>query len=132
MANPDNTRRDVVQFMLAFDSDLAPVVGQQVTLTPSNAAAAYPRIDLLVQRAQAPFTSKELGGTTTECDLIARVVEAGVMRGYVFDTAGGQFVAADGTPRSDASLRALAGTAGQEVTYTCTPPGSGRRIAHGS
>jgi DNA-binding beta-propeller fold protein YncE len=132
MANPDNTRRDVVDFMMAFDSDLAPVVGQQVTLTPGNAAAANPRIDLLVQRARTPFTSKELGGTTTECDLIARGVEAGVMRGYVFDTAGGQFVAADGTPRSDASLRALAGTAGQEVTYTCTPPGSGRRIAHGS
>ena len=27
------TRRDVEQYMLAFDSDLAPIVGQQVTLT---------------------------------------------------------------------------------------------------
>ena len=132
LANPDNTRRDVVDFMMAFDSDLAPVVGQQVTLTSGNAAAANPRIDLLVQRAKAPFTSKELGGTTTECDLIARVVEAGVMRGYVFEPSTTQFVAADNTRRSDAGLRALAGTAGQEVTYTCTPPGSGQRIAYGS
>jgi diguanylate cyclase (GGDEF)-like protein len=30
--DPDATRRDVEQFMLAFDSDLAPIVGQQVTL----------------------------------------------------------------------------------------------------
>ena len=26
------------------------------------------------------------------------------------------------------ALRMLAGTAGQELTYTCVPPGSGRRI----
>jgi hypothetical protein len=39
------------------------------------------------------------------------------------------FVAADGSKRSDASLRALASVQGQEVTYTCTPPGSGQRIA---
>jgi hypothetical protein len=44
----DDQRRDVEQFMLAFDSDLAPVVGQQVTLSSENAAAARPRIDLLI------------------------------------------------------------------------------------
>ena len=46
--NPDATRRDVEQFLLAFDSDLAPIVGQQVTLTSDNAAGAGPRIDLLI------------------------------------------------------------------------------------
>ena len=29
-------RRDVEQYLLAFDSDLAPIVGQQVTLTATN------------------------------------------------------------------------------------------------
>jgi hypothetical protein len=33
-------------------------------------------------------------------------------------------------PLSDSALRALAAVAGQEVTYTCAPPGSGARIAH--
>src|SRR5262249_2895416 len=33
LINPDATRRDVEQFLLAFPSDLAPIVGQQVTLT---------------------------------------------------------------------------------------------------
>jgi DNA-binding beta-propeller fold protein YncE len=127
--NPDATRRDVVDYMLAFDSDLAPVVGQQVTLTSSNASAANPRIDLLVQRARADFTSKELGGATKECELVARVAEAGVLRGYLYDAAAQNFVSAAGVRRTDAALRALAGTAGQEVTYTCTPPGSGSRIA---
>jgi hypothetical protein len=127
--NPNATRRDVVDYMMAFDSDLAPVVGQQVTLTNGNASAANPRIDLLIQRARADFTSKELGGATKECELVARVAEAGVLRGYLYDAAAQNFVSAAGVRRTDAALRALAGTAGQEVTYTCTPPGSGSRIA---
>ena len=132
IVNPDGTRRDVVDFMMAFDSDLAPIVGQQVTLTSTNAAAVSGRINLLLQRAQAPFVSKELGGATTECALVARVVEAGVSRGLVYNPASQAFVAADGSQRSDAAVRALASVPGQEVTYTCTPPGSGQRIAFDS
>ncbi|WP_207301139.1 hypothetical protein [Aquabacterium lacunae] len=128
----DNTRKDVVEFMYAFDSDLAPVVGQQITLNSGNASAVSGRIDLLVARAKAPFVSKELGGNTTECDLVASVVEGGVRRGYFLDTASGNFVSADGATRTLAALKALAGTAGQEVTFTATPPGSGKRIAYKS
>lgn len=127
--NPDATRRDVSDYMHAFDNDLAPIVGQQVTLTSTNAAGANPRINLLIQRAKAPFVSKELGGNVTECDLVAHVAESGNRRGYFLDVASGSFVAADGSSRSDAALRALATVPGQEVTYTCTPPGSGQRIA---
>jgi DNA-binding beta-propeller fold protein YncE len=127
--NPDATRRDVVQFMLAFDSDLAPIVGQQVTLTSSNASAVNSRIDLLIQRARTAFTSKALGGAANECDLVASVAQGGALRGYLYDRAAGNFVAADNSRLSDSALRALAGTAGQEVTYTCVPPGSGSRIA---
>ena len=50
----------------------------------------------------------------------------------LLNTSSGNFVAQDGTQRSDSALRGLASTAGQEVTYTCTPPGSGRRIAYSS
>ena len=40
----DNVQQNRVQaFMMAFDSDLAPIVGQQVTLTSTNAAVANPR-----------------------------------------------------------------------------------------
>ncbi len=127
--NPDATRRDVSDYMHAFDNDLAPIVGQQVTLSSANATAVNPRINLLIQRARAPFVSKELGGAVTECDLVAQVVEAGTRRGYFYDVGASTFVAADGSRRTDAALRALAKVAGQEVTYTCTPPGSGRRIA---
>jgi hypothetical protein len=130
--NPDATRRDVVDFMMAFDSDLAPIVGQQITLTATNASAVSGRINLLLQRAQTPFVSKELGGATTECSLVARVVEGGVSRGLVYNPTAQAFVASDGSQRSDAAVRALATVSGQEVTYTCTPPGSGPRIAFDS
>ena len=125
-------RADLEQFMLAFDNDFAPIVGQQITLTNSNATQVNPRIDLLIARAKAAFVSKEAGGNVTECDLVASVVEAGVRRGFVLDVASGNFMGADGSARTDATLRGLARTAGQEVTYTCTPPGSGKRIAHDS
>jgi DNA-binding beta-propeller fold protein YncE len=130
--NPDQMRADVTEYMYAVDSDLAPVVGQQVTLSAANASAAAPRVDLLVQRAQARFVSKELGGEVKECELVAHVAEAGARRGYLYNLGSGQFVANDGTARSDASLRALAQTQGQEVTYLCAPPGSGQRIAYRS
>jgi len=122
--NPNNTRRDVEQFLLAFDSDLAPIVGQQVTLTNANGSAAGPRIDLLIQRAAAPFTSKALGGAVRECNLVARVVQGGRIKRFLYDPVAQNFIPDDGTARlSDAQLRALAMAPGQEVTYTCMPPG---------
>jgi DNA-binding beta-propeller fold protein YncE len=130
LLNPDGTRRDVEQFMLAFDSDLAPIVGQQVTLTSTNSGIVGSRIDLLKQRAGTQFTSKSLGGTVMECDLVARVVSGGRVKGFLFDPAANAFIPDDGSANvSDATLRGLAATPGQEVTYTCVPPGSGTRVA---
>ena len=125
----DTQRRQMEQFMLAFDSDLAPIVGQQITLTSSNSAAAGPRIDLLLQRAGATFTSKVLGGTTTECDVVVKGNVAGAARGWLRTSAGTFRSDRASEPLlNDVSLRALAATAGQELTYTCVPPGSGTRI----
>jgi DNA-binding beta-propeller fold protein YncE len=128
--NTVQTQQAVEQFVLAFDTDLAPIVGQQVTLTSTNGPGAGPRIDLLIQRAGAPFVSKALNGTVTECDLVAHVVQNGRIMGLLYDPASGSFIPDDGTaPLSDAALRALAATPGQEVTYTAATPGSGARIA---
>ncbi|HEY6178229.1 MAG TPA: hypothetical protein VIX73_27420, partial [Kofleriaceae bacterium] len=76
-AGGDGQRRDVEQFLLAFDSDLAPIVGQQITRDASNAAIVDPRIDLLIARARTPFASKVLGPGATECDLVVRGVVGG-------------------------------------------------------
>jgi DNA-binding beta-propeller fold protein YncE/mono/diheme cytochrome c family protein len=127
--NPDATRRDVEQYLLAFDSDLAPIVGQQITLGQGNAAIAGDRLSLLEQRAGTPLTSLVLGGNVTECDLVASTVVNGRVEGFLFAPSAGGFVAADGTPVSDSALRAIAMRPGHEVTFTCVPPGSGSRVA---
>jgi hypothetical protein len=133
-ADPNEQRRDVEQFLLAFDSDLAPIVGQQITLTARNGATAGPRIDLLRARAAQPFASQILGVTASECDLVAAATVQGVAMQWLYRPLDGTFQPDDGgKPISDAALRALAGPDndgdGAAVTYTCVPPGSGVRVA---
>ncbi len=117
---------ELEQFMLAFPSDLAPIVGQQVTLTSTNGGVANPRINLLIARSSAPFTSLMLGGAVTECDLVAKGSEGGVSRGWV-RLPGGLFQNDIGATATDATLRSFATSSGP-LTYTCVPPGSGERI----
>ena len=57
----ETIRNQLTAFLLAFDSNLAPIVGQQITLTSTNAAVAGPRINLLESRAAAG-----------ECDLVVK------------------------------------------------------------
>jgi DNA-binding beta-propeller fold protein YncE/mono/diheme cytochrome c family protein len=129
--NPDATRSDVEQYLLAFDSDLAPIVGQQITLSGDNAATAGDRLSLLEQRAGTPFTSLVLGGNVTECDLVASTVVTERIEGFLFDPSANSFVTADGTTVTDNAMRALAVRPGHEATFTCVPPGSGYRVAFG-
>jgi len=111
----DPLRRQVEQFMLAFDSNLAPIVGQQVTLGPSSQIDAQQRADLLVQRAG-------LG----ECDVVVKGTLGTEARGWVL--VGATFQSdRQAQSHTDAELRAQA-TAGEERTYTCVPPGSGTRM----
>jgi DNA-binding beta-propeller fold protein YncE len=129
-ATYEQTRRDVESFALAFESDIAPIVGQQVTLTKTNGSIVGPRIDLLQARAAAPFTSKLFGGTVTECDLVAKVSIAGAPLGFLYNAGADSFVPAGGSAGlPDPLFRALALIPGQEITFTCVPPGSGARIA---
>ncbi len=112
-------KRQVEDFQLAFDSNLAPIVGQQTTLTQGNGAVVGGRIDLLIDRARAG-----------ECDLVVKGGSNQGERGYLYDVASGLFLGnrSSDTPLSDASLRQLAAQKDGELTYTCTPPGSGVRI----
>jgi len=127
--DPNAQRRDVEQFMLAFDNDIAPIVGQQITLTNTNSGVVGARIDLLKARAGTSFSSLLLGANVKECDLVAKGVVGGVARSWLWRTASSTFEPDDGTAGiSDATLRGYANTAGQSITFTCVPPGSGVRI----
>jgi DNA-binding beta-propeller fold protein YncE len=117
-ATGDVERRQVEQFMFAMDSNLKPVVGQQVTLDGSNSADVTPRINL--------FTAQAALG---DCDLVVKGNIAGQSRGWVRQT-NGNFRSdrvAD-AEIADGALRALAATPGQELTWSCVPPGSGARV----
>lgn len=114
----DAERRQMEQFMFAMDSNLKPVVGQQITLTSLNSATVTTRIDLLVGQAA-------LGN----CDLVVKGNKDGKLRGWV-RLADGNFRSDLATEPllADVDLRGLAAVAGQELTYSCVPPGSGTRI----
>jgi hypothetical protein len=115
----DLQKRQVEDFLLAFDSNLAPIVGQQTTLTEDNGAVVGERIDLLIDRARAG-----------ECDLVVKGEDNHGEKGYLYDVASGRFLGnrSSDAPISDASLRQRALQKGGELTYTCTPPGSGVRV----
>jgi YVTN family beta-propeller protein len=120
---------DLEAFTLAFPSDLAPVVGQQVTLVGTPDADTDARIVLLIARASAPFDSAVLGGSVTECDLVVKGVLNGETRGWAYDPGLTLFQSDRAAEtHTDGDLRTIALTAGQELTYTCVPPGSGVRV----
>ncbi|MFN8543144.1 MAG: hypothetical protein U0807_02905 [Candidatus Binatia bacterium] len=114
-------RRNVEAFALAFDTGLRPMVGQQVSATPTtfSDATVIARIDLMIARANAG-----------DCDLVVKGNLGGVPRGARHVVGSNNF---QPDRNADAvvdktTLRGLAATPGQEITYTCVPPGLGTRI----
>jgi DNA-binding beta-propeller fold protein YncE len=110
--------RDVEAFLFAFDTNLAPIVGQQITLDGANGAVAGTRIELLVAQAAAGH-----------CELVVTTRQRGFERGYLYLADEARFQESDSSaPRLIAArLRALAAQA--PLTYTCLPVGSGYRVA---
>jgi hypothetical protein len=113
----DANRRDVEQFLLCFDTGLAPSVGCQITFNGVGDPTATARLDTLVRQADSSF-----------CDLVAKGRSAGQPRGWVY--VGGGMWRPDKQAQSDiatANLVALGGL-GSELTVTGVPKGSGTRL----
>jgi DNA-binding beta-propeller fold protein YncE len=108
-------RRSMQAFVIAFDTGLAPIVGQQLTLTAVNAVVVEERLDLLLERANA-----------SECELVAGGRIGGVERGFAH-LGGGVFRTdrAGEPPVGFAELQALPQQVGDALTFTCSPPGMG-------
>ncbi len=128
---PDDTvRLNIVDFLMEFDTDLAPVVGQQMTLAATHRGPeVLARLNLLETRAGTAFTSATLGGQVTECDLMAAGRVDGEIHHYLYSPPDDLYQP-DLTGESHLTpveLRALAVKDGNAVTFTCVPPGSGRR-----
>jgi hypothetical protein len=131
-------RRAIEAFLFAFDTDLKPVVGQQITITRRNANQSIARRTLFVEQARAGH-----------CDLVARLPLGFGQSGSGRDMPEGLSASNQGTgiPLSfvyrqgqflsnsrwigavpEAALWQWASISGSPLTLTCVPPGSGLRI----
>lgn len=119
-------RDNLEAFVMAYENNLAPIVGQQVTLTAQSEADTQARVDLLIARAGTPFVIHD-EGTATECDLVVTGVVDGEPMTWL-RRSDGSFEGADGEI-SESELLLLAEVPGQPLTFTCAPPGSGPRMA---
>jgi hypothetical protein len=118
--------RNVTQFMLEFDTGLAPIVGQQVTKTVLNSSNPGD-VNALVERAK-------LG----ECDLIARGIPDPSLglpeRGFFYQQRAGDFgpsfyADSQSAPKQSPEILLQTLKLGGWLTFTCVPPGSGGRMA---
>jgi DNA-binding beta-propeller fold protein YncE len=108
----------LAEFMLAFPSNLAPIVGQQVTFSSSSSSAAVQdRIALLKARAVAG-----------ECELVAKLTKSDGERGFLHFAGMYLTDSQHEPPLGEAALQGRALAPRASLTYTCAPPGAGRRL----
>jgi DNA-binding beta-propeller fold protein YncE len=117
-AEKDVIRRQLHAYIMAFDTGMAPAVGRQLTITGEPAPDQRQMLHLL-----------EIRSAAEECDLTARVWEGRKQRGWLY-----RDYAYHGDRRDEKSLEteALLGryrNTGEPITFTCVPPGDGRRSA---
>jgi hypothetical protein len=114
----DVIRRQLHHYVMAFDTGMAPMVGRQLTLSGELAASARQMLDLMSARAAAG-----------DCDLTARGWEGKTLRGWLLRE---QRFYADRSADAPLGLGALLEgfqRAAEPITFTCVPPGDGRRSA---
>ncbi len=111
-------RRDVEAFLLCFDTETHPAIGQQVTFDGTNNTDPQDteRLNLFVTLANSGVVR-----------LVAHGVQGGLSRGWVYQ--GGGVMQSDRQMESttDVALR-LAAAPGAEITFTVVPAGTQRRI----
>jgi DNA-binding beta-propeller fold protein YncE len=109
-------RQALASFVLSYDSNMFPIVGQQVTVTSADASSAAARVALLEARA-----------TAGECDLVAHGRIGSRDVGFVFTGGAFQPDQSQAASLSSSALLAYVGK-GFALTFTAVPPGSGWRI----
>lgn len=116
-------------FMMAFDTDLAPMVGQQVTLDTTNAGVVTVRIAEMVTAASTAWVSPVIGSNLEMCDLVVSGHDGlGNPRGWVYRPPPDDFFEDDvGGTITTGALLGLPASQGP-LTFTCAPPGSGDRM----
>jgi hypothetical protein len=79
---PQDTKDDIVEFLLAFDSGEAPTVGRQTTLDATNAGTSATAADCALLETQAALGN---------CELVGRGVLNGWARGLCYEAVSGHY-----------------------------------------
>jgi DNA-binding beta-propeller fold protein YncE len=118
-ATGNQLRRQLEAYLLAFDSNLKPIVGQQVTLTHNNGTTANARVNLMIAMANSGH-----------CELVVKGQGRHDEAGYLY-VGSGMFAQnrEDAPLLADSVLRGVVASGREVLTYTCVPPGSGVRVA---
>ena len=117
-AERDVIRRQLHEYIMAFDTGMAPAVGRQLTIVGEPSAEDRKLLHVL-----------EIRSAAEECDLTARVWEAKVQRGWLYRN---YSYHADRRGQASLETDALLGRyrkTREPVTFTCVPPGDGQRSA---
>ena len=114
----DITRRLLESYIIAFDTGMAPAVGRQLTVAGDLRDDERRMLDLLQIRAGAG-----------DCDLTARGWEGKTQRGWLYRNAEYHGDRSSEAPLTLGGLLNRYRNASEPVTFTCVPPGDGRRSA---
>lgn len=107
-----------MEYVMAFDTDFAPIVGQQISADRGSSERAIDRIDLLLERC-----------AIGECDLMATAFVNREARSWLVTGDGLESDRRNEPLSSVDALLDLAAGDGATVTFTALPPGMGTRRA---
>ena len=114
----DITRRLLHNYIMAFDTGMAPAVGRQITVSDELNKEKQQLLSLLMTRAVAG-----------DCDLTGRGWEGSTLRGWLYRKDTFYSDRSDQPPLPLDALLSRYRKNGEPVTFTCVPPGDGLRSA---
>ena len=117
-ADKDVVRRQLHHYVMSFDTGMAPAVGRQVTVAGEPSADDRQLLKVL-----------EIRSAAEECDLTVRVWEGKAQRGWLYRDYAYHGDRRDEKPVELDGLLGRYRSSGEPMTFTCVPPGDGRRSA---
>ncbi len=117
-AEKDVTRRQLQHYIMAFDTGMAPAVGRQLTVAGDLADDDRRMLDVVMTRAAAG-----------DCDLTVRAWDEKTQRGWLYLNGTFHGDRSGAAPLTLGDLLTRYRRAGEPITFTCVPPGDGRRSA---
>lgn len=115
--------RMIEDFLMVFPNNMAPIMGQQLTLGNTYNQSDLDRLVLMETRATVAGAFSR--SPHAECDLTVRADINGTVTGLLYSVEESRYIASDETRYSRDQLL----SASNSATFLCVPPGDGVRVA---